>query len=242
MFDRRFSIIPPLVALTLLSACGKSDPAPSKAKAEDPAVTSALADQIMVDPDLVDQSRADAAIAVAGPAAAPIPPELTGPDAVTAAKSEAARLVGGVIKPAPEAQGGGVDALLRDAATAAQVAAAAKTGNADCAGRVEYSARWASLLPEPLAVYPRGAVQEAAGTDGNGCRLRVVHFVTPVPVDDVIAFYATRLAAAGYGIRHHAEGDIQALGGRKGAAAYVIQTKRTGNDALTEVDLVSSGG
>ena len=235
-------VLPLVAVLVALSACGGENKTKPEAGPQDPAVTSALADQIMVDPDLVDQSRADAAVAVVGPPSAPVPPEQAGPEAVAAARADAARLVGGAIRPAPDPVKGGADALIRDVATAAQFAASAKTGNVDCAGKVEYSARWAAMLPAPLAVYPRGAVQEAAGTDADGCRLRVVHFVTPVAVDDVIAFYYTQLSAAGYNARRHVEGDAQALGGSKGTAAYMIQARRKAGGALTEVDLAASGG
>ena len=232
---------PVLFALAALAGCGEGKAPAPVATAADPAVTGALADQIMVDPDLVGQSRADAAVAVAGPASAELPPEQTGPEAIAAAKADAARLLGGAPRPVPAPAGGGADKLLHAAAKAAQVGPGAKSGNADCASKVEYGMRWAASLPEPLAVYPRGAVQEAAGTDAGGCRLRVVHFVTPVAVDDVLAFYHARLTAAGYGAAHKAEGGAHALGGGKGAAAYVIQVRRPQGSALTEVDLVVGG-
>src|SRR5690606_31844647 len=122
-----------------------------------------------------------------------------------------------------------------------QVAQAARTGNVDCSSKVEYSAQWAARLPQGLEVYPRGAVQEAAGTDRDGCRLRVVHFVIPVEPKDVMDFYFTRATAAGYDARHTLDGGDHVLGGRKGGSAYVVHAK-AGEGGLTEVDLVVSGG
>ena len=90
-------------------------------------------------------------------------------------------------------------AVPRGVANATQIYAA-RAANAPngrpCAGMVEYTAAWAAKLPDAFPVYPRGAVQEAAGTDAGGCALRVVNFQTPVPVSEVMDFYFTRAAAA----------------------------------------------
>jgi hypothetical protein len=224
-----------LAGVLLLAGCGHAEKA-EKAKAEnDPAVTSALGDEIMVDPELAGQQGS------AGASKIEIPPEQRTPEAVAAIKAEALKLAGGTIQPAPAPSGeGDVSKLVESAATAAQIAAAAKTGKVDCAGKVQYSAKWATALPAALAVYPQGAVQEAAGTDSDGCRLRVVNFVTPVTPGDVIDFYNTRVRAGGYDARHQLDGAQHVLGGRKGAAAYLVYARKLDN-GLTEVDLVASG-
>jgi hypothetical protein len=134
-----------------------------------------------------------------------------------------------------------VASLVENAATAAQVAQAARANKLDCAGKAEYSMNWASSLPEPLGVYPRGAVQEAAGTDSDGCRIRVVSFATPVSPQDVIDFYFTRVRAAGYDAKHRLDGKDHVLGGSKGNAAYLIYARKLDN-GVTEVDLIASGG
>ena len=134
----------------------------------------------------------------------------------------------------------GVWVVVELHATAAQVAEAAKTGKVDCAGKAEYSMKWASSLPEALGVYPRGAVQEAAGTDSDGCRMRVVSFATPVAPEDVIDFYFTRVRAAGYDAKHSLDGKDHVLGGSKGSAAYLIYARKLDN-GVTEVDLIASG-
>ena len=56
---------------------------------------------------------------------------------------------------------------------------------------------WAAKLPAAFPVYPRGNTQEAAGTDEGQCALRVVSFLTPVALEEVLAFYYTRARAAG---------------------------------------------
>lgn len=231
----------PMLALLplALAACG-SDPAP-KQEADDPALSGALADQIMVDPDLAQQNRADSAIAVSGPPVTELPPIDRSEQAIAAARAEALKLAGGRLRPAPAPQtGDATTASLAEAVTAAQVAQAAKGPAARCAGKAEFSAAWAAKLPPELAVYPRGAVQDAAGTDRDGCALRVVSFRTPVPPAEIVDWYHTRVTAAGYGATHRIEGKDHALGGSRGAAAYIVYA-RVLEDGLTEVDLVASG-
>jgi hypothetical protein len=224
----------------LLAGCGKAEqPEPPKQTSEDPALASVLADPIMVDADLVGQNQGLSAIVAAGPNVIELPLLDRSPEAVAAAKADAVRLAGGAIKPAPEpAQGNAADAAILEAVTAGQLA---KAANAACAEKAEYSARWAATLPEALAIYPRGAVEEAAGSDAGGCGLRVVKFATPADLADVLAFYNTRAAAAGYGVRHSLHGSDHILWGARGGAAYLLRV-RPREDGLTEVDLVVSGG
>lgn len=226
-----------LLALALLAACGGEPDQAEKPEQRDPAVTGALGDQIMVDPDLAGQNEVDAGLSGQNAAVVGIPPELRTPEAIAAARAEAEQLAGGTIDHAPAAAASGAAKLASQVATAAQIAAKSA---GDCAGKVEYAMSWAAALPEPLGVYPRGAVQEAAGIDRDGCRLRVVTFHTPVAAGDVIDFYYTRLRKAGYAAARTAEGTDDVLGGRKGAASYVIYARKL-DSGLTEVDLVSGG-
>ena len=226
-------------AALLLTACGgapaKKAPAPVP---EDAAVIEALADPIMTDLELASQNQAHAAIAVTGMASGALPPINADDAAVDAAREAAARLVGGVMPAVPAAKGGDLGAY-REAVTAAQMAVAARVPGSDCAGRVRYTARWAAMLPEPLSVYPRGAVDEAAGSD-DGCRLRVVHFRTPVPVEDVLAFYHARLRSAGFGVDHRQDGDAHLLRGQRSAFGYAVFVRQD-EDGLTAADIVTGG-
>ena len=106
--------------------------------------------------------------------------------------------------------------------------------------RDRYSATWAAKLPKDLPVYPRSAVQEAAGTDADGCNLRVVNFVSPVSPKDVIDFYYTKATNAGYGAEYRMDGTDNVLGGRKGGQSYLLYARKLDN-GLTEVDLIASG-
>lgn len=220
----------------LLAGCGSGSKAPAPGET-DPALTGALGEQIMVDPEMAGEQGAAVS---AGNSAITIPPQDRTPEAIAAAKKQAAQAAGGALKPAPSPVQGGANTLSQGAATAAQVAAGAKVAKADCSKKVQYSNTWAAKLPAELPVYPRGAVQEAAGIDGQGCALRVVNFATPVSVGDVISFYYTKATSGGYGAEYRVDGTDHVLGGKKDGRAYVVYARKLDN-GLTEVDLVASG-
>jgi outer membrane murein-binding lipoprotein Lpp len=226
-----------LAGVMLLAGCQNSQKA-DEAADQDPALTGALGDQIMVDPDLAGQ---DGGAVRADGGQVELPPEQRSPEAIEAAISEAKKMVGGTMKVAPEPATGGTASMVESAATAAQVAQEAKASSTDCAEKVKYSTAWAAKLPSVFPVYPRGAVQEAAGTDSNGCKLRVVNFVTPVTPGDVIDFYYTRAANGGYGTEYRMDGSDHVLGGKRGTSTYLLYTRKLAN-GLTEVDLIASGG
>lgn len=234
MAIRYHSIVVLALALAL-AACGGDEKGKQGAEG-DPALTGALGDQIMVDPDLAGQNKGGSALAGGGPASVEIPAEQRSPEAIAAAKADAAKLVGGTIQKAPAASSG--SETQQGPISLADVAA--NTGS-DCAGKAEYSAAWAAKMPSAFPVYPRGRVAEAAGTDKDGCRLRVVNFVTAVGADDVIDFYFTRAGAAGFDAEQRTEGTDRVLGGSKDTSAYVVYVRKTA-DGLTEVDLVTNGG
>lgn len=219
----------------LLAGCGGASGDPQKPE-DDAAVGGALNDPIMVDPALDNQDQARAGLAGGGAATAEIPPEPRSPEVIAAAIAEATRLAGGEIRSAPAPK---IASAPPVAVTAGQLAARV-SGRGRCAAQIDYSAVWAARLPDALTVYPRGHVQEAAGADTDGCALRVVHFVTPVSVTDVIDFYHTRLRSVGYSADHRAEGDHAVLRGGKGGATYRLDVRK-GADGLTEVDLASDG-
>jgi len=235
---RRLSAFAPafLVVGTLGLAACNADKTPSDGES-DPALSGALGDQIMVDPEMAGE---DGAALAANGGQITIPAEDRSPEAIADARAKAAQAAGGKLQPAPQPAQGGAAPLAESAATAAQVAAASQQARTDCTAKVEYSNTWAAKVPAEIPVYPRGAVQEAAGTDADGCSLRVVNFATPVSTADVISFYYTMANKAGYGAEYRLDGDDNVLGGRKGGKAYVVYARKLQN-GLTEVDLVTSG-
>lgn len=227
-------------AALLLAGCGGGEERAPSGEEGDPALTAALGDQIMIDPDLVGQNRADS-VASLPPQDGSVPTIDGGPEAMAAARTDALRLVGGPgqMRKAPEARD--VAGELPAGSAVTQAARAAAGGGADCADRAEYTMRWAARLPGAFPVYPRGAVQEAAGTDAAGCSLRIVNFVTPVPLGEVMDFYYTRARVAGFTAERVLQDGDDVLGGVKGEAAYIVYARRLAS-GMTEVDLVASGG
>jgi hypothetical protein len=230
-----------LSPLLLLAACGGGDKETQDPSVDsDAAVTSALGSQIMVDPDLANQNQANSAVG-ANLVDGELPPEMRSPEAIQRARAEALNQLGGPgkLRKAPaalEISG----ALPRDSvySTAAQVAA--KAGAGDCANKVQYTMQWAAKLPAAFPVYPQGAVEEAAGTDEGGCSLRAVTFVTAVPLGEVIDYYYTRGANAGFRLQHVKDGDDDVLAGVKDASSFAIYA-RTLPSGSTEADLVTTG-
>ncbi len=222
-----------------LAACDGGKPAEPAGQGEDPAVAHALAGPLMADPDLASRNNALAAIAGGGPEVVELPLFESGPEAIAAAKSEAEKRVGGTIAMVPLPSEGS-NPVLSDAVTAAQRAAAVKGPGSNCGAKASFAMAWSLRLPQAFAIYPRGHLVEAAGSDSDGCRLRVVRFVTPVEPGDVINFYYTSASAAHFDARHQQSDGVQILTGSKGVAVYAVQARKR-EDGLTEADIVVNG-
>ena len=223
--------------LFALAACGSSDEAENAAE-QDPALAGALEDQIMVDPDLAGQNNGNAALGADRMGGA-LPPLDMSPEAVSAAQQEAYQMVGGqsAMKQAPDA---GTSTTTQDANGALMAAAQATStspSGADCASGAREAMDWAAKMPGEFPVYPRANVQEAAGNDADGCGLRVVSFRTPVPLEEVMAFYYTRAAGAGFDASRVQQGGDDILAGRKGARSYVLYARSLPSGA-TEAELI----
>jgi len=237
----RFSLAALPAALLLACDRGGSDEAAESAGGADAALSGALGDQIMVDPDLAAQNGANSAIG-ANSGDGSLPPELRSPEAIARARAAAAALVGGAdkLKKAPAPLSVADSQPAQAALTAAARAAAAPGGKGNCADKAEYTMQWAAKLPAAFPVYPQGSVQEAAGTDAGACSLRVVNYVTPIPLGEVIDFYYTRAGNAGFTAQRVREGADDVLGGAKGDASYVVYARKLPSGS-TEVDLITSG-
>ncbi len=217
-------------ALLAVSACGGNAPADQKADKlderllgkgdADPVLTSALEDQIMVDPSLANMSNRNAVKAADAPMTAPVPPETTGPSA--AAERSAANVTLGQL--------------------ASKQAAAARDKFAGCGLDVDYSMQWATRLPADIPLYPRARVDEAAGSDMPGCKLRAITFTTPAPQRAVIDFYIGQSKRSGFASSTEAKGRETLVGGTRndGAAYYVVVTPAEAGGTI--VDLVLNNG
>src|SRR3569623_871720 len=231
-----------LAPALLLAACSHSkDEAQDTAADSDAAASAALGDQIMVDPDLANQNQANSAVG-ANPGRGGLPPELKSPEAIGRAQAAAINLLGGPgkVRKAPAAMEVS-GKLPADSAYATAAQIAARPGTGDCPNKVNYTTQWAAKLPAAFPGYPQGAVQEAAGTDEGGCSLRVVTFLTPVPLGDVVDVYYTRAANDGYALQHLKDGGDDVLAGTKGNSSITVYARQTAA-GTTEVDLAVSGG
>lgn len=224
--------------LALLAACS-DEPAETRATGDlDPASEQALNDDLMTDPDLAGSNEGNAALSGSGDRS--LPNINRTPEAIAAARTRAAELVGGAdalrAVPAPRDLGPAqtVTPAMQKAAQAA-----VRPGGTNCESRVQYTTAWAAKLPGTFPVYPRGNTQEAAGTDEGGCALRVVSFLTPVPLNDVLAFYHTRALANGYSAEHVKAGGDNILSGTSGEKAFVVYGRRLPS-GVTEIDLITS--
>jgi len=233
-----FRLIAAVAPIALLAACGGASNDATKGEAMDPASEQALNDELMTDPDLAGTNEANAALSGTGNDA--IPDIDKSSQAIEAARARAAELVGGSskLRPAPTPRQLAADAPDTDAMRAAAIAAI-KPGGANCAASAEYSSAWAARLPAAFPVYPRGNTLEAAGTDQGDCALRVVSFLTPVALADVLSFYTTRAIDAGYGAEHALKSGDNVLSGTRGRSAYVIYARRL-PQGVTQVDLVTT--
>jgi len=230
-----------LSPMLLLAACGGGgDEDQASSVDKDAAASSALSDQIMVDPDLATQNQANSAV-TADNADGELPPEMRSPEAIARARAQAVKLVGGPGKLRKTPQALAVEGKLPSDSTYSTAAEiAAKPGGVDCTKKVDYTMEWAARLPATFPVYPQGSVQEAAGTDEGACSLRVVTFVSAVPMNEVIDFYYTRAADAGFKVQHIKDGDDDVLAGVKDSSSFTVYVRNKPSGS-TEVDLVTAG-
>ena len=252
-----------MLSLLLLAACSRGAPVDDAAALDnqlssvgsvstnvrDPAMMGALQDQIMVDPALVQQSNADSIRPPARPYSGALPPE-----AIAAADNNAEGAVGttGIstsetLRPAPAPTADG-SCPQCEAARRALTLVALSNGQPDrqtsgCAGQMRYSAGWANRLAPELPLYPDARVAEAAGADGQGCRVRAVSFATAAPLQRVLDWYYTKASGAGYSAAHRVNGPQHVLAGTRGqdgGAFTLYVTARS--DGGSDVDLLANRG
>ena len=224
----------------LLAACGGGDDELVDPGDGDAMEDAALGDQIMVDPDLAGENLANSAVS-ADLRDGILPPERRSPAAIAKARADALAQLGGPgsLRKAPEASDD-TSAGAAQALTAAGKAAASPGGSGDCAELATYTAEWAAKLPKDFPVYPLGSVVDSAGTDEGSCSLRVVTYLSAVPLGEVLDFYYTRASNAGFTADHATDGEYDVLGGTRGAASYIVYGRSLPTSS-TEITLVTSG-
>ncbi|MBU7580418.1 MAG: hypothetical protein KAF27_08090 [Porphyrobacter sp.] len=205
--------------------------------ATDPVVARALHDPLMTDPDLASRNEANAAIGFADSHALPV---IAATPAEVRAARDAMRLVlleGGDIPelPLPQAGGGDVKAMLGPQSGASELLAAVGAP-ANCATGLKEDFALAASLPAPAAIPPRAMVVQAGGSEGAGCALRIIRYLTAAPAEDVVQFHYVTTRRAGLGpTRLAAPTDGIAAG--TGTERLVVHTRKAAN-GLTGVTLV----
>lgn len=236
------SLLLPAAAFALplsLAACGSNEASDEELAqlddnlTSDPAMNDALEDAILVDPDLTDQANRNAIRGANGAADGSVPPG-TGEDGSAAAKAA----LGGKMLNAPEPRQMTSDdegLTLGDKAELQE----ARSNTPVCNEKLRYDMAYANRMPPEFGVYPKAALQEAAGK----CELRVISFTTATPIKNIIDYYYTRAKRSGYDAEYLLRGSEHVLGGTRKSddGAYVITlNKRSGGGAV--VDIVANNG
>ncbi|MHA7818934.1 MAG: hypothetical protein ACX930_04730 [Erythrobacter sp.] len=221
-------------SLAALSACGEeSGEAEQAVPLKDPQLARALHDPLMVDPDLAWRTEANAVVAFRD--GHPLPPIEAREDAADRAR-EAARLElleDGQIPPLPELSGSGVS--LAGLTTAGEMVEAVG-GRADCVGEMDSDLQWATKMPSTSSIMPHGMVSQAAGVDSGTCVLRVVRYLTPVGIEDVLEYHFTKVDRARFDIALHRSPEAQLVAERRDQKFSV--NVREGPGEMTAVDVV----
>ena len=228
----------PLLAFMLSMTGCKSETPASPPAPRDPQVEQAINDPLMTDPDLSAGNEGAAALTVEIDMGMPVLPVT--PETIAAAKAEAGRLVGGEDKLLAPPRPGGPAQPLQDGTFESHLAVL--PGAAGCNSALQRSAIWAARLPAALPVYPRGATTSAAGNDQGDCKARVVGFTTPVPLNDVLAFYWTRARLARLSPRRLATADGQVIVGQRAGLAFDLRASEANGFTTVRLATLQSEG
>jgi hypothetical protein len=225
----------PIAALSL-SACGEEQAgAPVQIVGQDPLLSRALNDPLMVDPDLAWRNEANAVIAFRD--GHPLPPFGFSDDAANRA-SEAARLElleNGQIPAVPSATDVEGRASLAALTTAGEIVEAVGS-RTDCIGDLDGDLQWSTAMPPTSAIMPHGMIQQAAGIDQGTCVIRVVRYLTPAGIDDVLEYHFTKADRERFRIERFDVPEMQLRGERRDQQIAVHM--RAGPGGMTAVDVV----
>lgn len=225
--------VPILILLASTSAC-RDDPPPEVPKVRDPQIAQALDDPLMTDPDLANRNEAAAALRVESDSSLPV--LAATPEFIAGARAEAVALTRGAdrLGPLPPAREKVVAVIPLGAE--AQLETMNTTGS--CRERLQIGSIWAARMPTGVPIYPRGAVQSAAGFDAPGCRVRAVTFTAPIPPEEMLAFYAARTRLTGLSATRYADGAGDVLRGGGDGIVYDLRIAPAGDGSLVRLAVV----
>lgn len=225
------------LALLPMAACGEGpvDAAPDRMLMQDPQLSRALHDPLMVDPDLAWRNEANAVIAYRD--GHPLPLFEARDDAAIRAR-EAARgelLRDGQIPSLPSIASGAGGVSLADKRLAGEMMEAVGAPQ-DCIARLEGDLFWSTRMPETAPIMPHGMVQQAAGLSAAKCDVRVVRYLVPVRVEDVLEYHFTKVERARFDIALFDAPETQLVAERRDRK--LVMNARPGPRGMTAVDLV----
>ncbi|MAY20962.1 MAG: hypothetical protein CL955_10130 [Erythrobacteraceae bacterium] len=223
------------LALAGIAACSEETaPPPVDVLAQDPQLARALHDPLMVDPDLAWRTEANAVVAFRD--GHPLPPIEAREDAANRAR-EASRLElleNGQIPSLPGYSGDSGVSLATVATADGMLDAVG--GRTDCVPRMDASLSWSTRMPPTSSVMPHGMVQQAAGADVGTCVVRVVRYLVPVAVEDVLEYHFTKVDRERFDITLYKTPEAQLVAERRDQKLSV--NVRPGPGGMTAVDVV----
>lgn len=95
----------------------------------------------------------------------------------------------------------------------------------ECGAAMVPGPQWAGRLPAGIAPYPGARLAEAAGTDAEGCRLRMLVLHSPDAAGKIVEWYGREASRAGFSADAEHRGPNQLLSGthpRTGDGYYLI--------------------
>lgn len=228
-----------LIAAPLaLSGCGSepSDVPLSPVNEADPYIARALNDPLMVDPDLSYRNEANAAITLGYDHALP---SFKGTEEAASRARETARLElleKGPLEDLPFPSDTPGPTGLAEAFGTQAVMRALDLPSA-CTKDIRGDFALAANLPDIARVMPHGMVRVAAAVEQSGCTMRMVRYVTPVPVDDALQYHFNIMARADFEPDYFADPEKSLIARRRGVNIAVFARETSGD--LSAVDVVT---
>ncbi|MEL7199223.1 MAG: hypothetical protein AAGL10_12990 [Pseudomonadota bacterium] len=192
---KRPAIIPSIFVCMATVALGACDDSSTPVSDEDilttdPVISRALNDPLMIDPDLAWINEANAVIAYNDSHALPA----FAPDKDAAGRArDAARIElreDGTIEELPSPESLADDSLITDLSTFREILDVAGAP-ANCVEGASDDLGWAAKMPDSAQIMPHGMVQQAAGSDGGECFVRVIRYLSQADTLDVLQYHYT---------------------------------------------------
>ncbi|MEO0591436.1 MAG: hypothetical protein AAFZ11_12885 [Pseudomonadota bacterium] len=229
------------IGCLLMAGLGACAPEPEAVPASlvnemDPYLARALNDPLMVDPDLAYRSEANAAITLGYDHALP---SFKGSEEAASRARETARLAlleEGPIPEFPLAQSEPGPAALAERFGVGAVLEVVDAPPA-CRKGVAGSFALAARMPDLAAIMPHGMVRVAAAVEKPDCTMRLVRYVSPAAIEDILLHHNTLATRAGLEPRYFTQPESSLIADRRGTHLHVYARATSGD--LNAVDVIT---